>query len=105
MSNAYKFRQYVMRVEMVEKMERYASEGAPLGDFLRSVIENNLKEAFGRADQDNQDNLAAIVSYVVNEMPTPAQGSPAAYVAWLKKHTLKKHAERRRKRDEAGSAS
>jgi hypothetical protein len=53
-----------------------------VGDFLRAVLENNLTEAFGRADDGNARTLHAIVAYVYNELPSPSHGSPEKVKAW-----------------------
>jgi hypothetical protein len=53
-----------------------------VGDFLRAVLENNLTEAFGRADEYNLRTLHAIVAYVYNELPSPSHGSPEKVRTW-----------------------
>jgi hypothetical protein len=71
---------------IVESLKRYADHGVPTGDFLRAVLENDLKEAVGRADHINGPALAHIVSYCYNEIPSTSWGSPAKVEAWIEKH-------------------
>lgn len=74
-------------------LKRYAEEGIPTGGFLRAVLENNLKEAFARADGHSEPRMAEIVSYVYNDMPAACQGSPEKVDAWIEMH--------RKRREEA----
>ena len=75
-----------MRDEIKEAMDRYAETGCPTGDFLRAVLENNLMEAFGRADEGNTRDMREIVAYVYNEIPANCHGSPEVVAEWIKKH-------------------
>jgi hypothetical protein len=75
-----------MRDEIKEAMDRYANTGCPLGGFLTAVMENNLMEAFGRADEDNTRDMREIVAYVYNEMPGTCHGSPEIVAEWIKRH-------------------
>lgn len=56
----------------------YITDGAPLGDFLRLVIENNLA-ACTRADEVCAPLLTNIYKWVYNNMPAYMWGSPEAY--------------------------
>jgi hypothetical protein len=53
------------------------------GGFVRAVLENNLKEAFARADNENTAAMLEIVSYCYNEIPFACWGSPARVKEWL----------------------
>jgi hypothetical protein len=66
-----------------ESLTRYVEHGVPPGDFLRAVLENDLKEAIGRADYINGPSIHHIVSYLYNSIPSTAWGSPEAVEAWL----------------------
>ena len=55
------------------------------GDFLTAVIENNLTEAMGRADEGNRARLFEIVSWFYNEAPASCWGSPERMREWLSK--------------------
>lgn len=83
MSQDYRFRGWCARSEMVEALDRYAQLRHPVGDFLTAVLCNDLKEACGRADDDNLHNLPAIVAYCYNVLPMPCWGSPEKVAAWI----------------------
>lgn len=66
-----------------EGLRRYATERIPTGSFLRAVLENDLKEAVGRADIESQRSLCAIVSFCYNNIPSASWGSPEKVREWL----------------------
>lgn len=78
----YRFREYTVRDDMMEAILRWIQHGIEPGDFLRAVINNDLREAIGRADDDNMRNLPAIVGYFYNEAPSSCWGSPEKAQAW-----------------------
>lgn len=57
------------------------------GHFLTAVLENNLEEACGRADDTNRHALYAYVYFLYNFAPTTAWGSPEKVSAWLSART------------------
>lgn len=67
----------------IEALARYVNDKIPPGGFLLAVLENDLKEAFGRADIWNRGALHSIVSYLYNEVPSTCWGSPDRVRAWL----------------------
>ena len=79
----YRFRHYAIRPDMMGAIRRYIDHGIPPGSFLTAVIENNLSEAVGRADNENLENLPAFLAYFYNEAPSPCWGSPAKRQAWV----------------------
>ena len=66
-----------------ESFERYIEHGIPTGGFLRAVLENDLREAFGRADIYNRSCMFEIVAWLWNEAPSTCWGSPEKVSAWL----------------------
>lgn len=76
-----------IRPDVIRSLDRYARERIPTGGFLRAVLSNDLRGAFGRADADNRAALADIVSYVYNFLPAACWGSPQAVAAWLQGDT------------------
>ena len=92
----YQFRQWFIPERMMGGITRYVEQGIPPGDFLTAIIENNLSEAIGRADDENMANIPAYCAYFYNEAPSPCWGSPAKRRAWL---TMK--AEERAAREDA----
>jgi hypothetical protein len=75
---------YPVSDTILESLDRYINHGIPCGSFLTACLENNLREAFGRADCNNSANLKNIVGYLYNEIPTNAWGSPEKVKEWLK---------------------
>jgi hypothetical protein len=65
-------------------MKRYVDEKVPPGDFLTAVIQNNLMEAIGRADEEALLHLRDIVAWFYNEAPSTCWGSPEKMKEWLK---------------------
>ena len=66
----------------MEGFRKYLFEGVPTGDFLKAVLDNNLFEAFGRADEGNRGALWLIVKLVYNEFPLCARDRKQ----WLEWH-------------------
>ncbi len=66
---------YPIREDLYGALERYLNHGIMPGSFLTAVLENDLKEAFGRADIDNEANMKNIVGYMYNNFPSNAWGS------------------------------
>lgn len=53
------------------------------GHFLEAVLANDLKEACGRADNDNRVRLYDIVFFLYNYAPGGCWGTPAKVKNWL----------------------
>lgn len=70
-------------------MQMYVEEGIPPGGFCMAVLSNDLKGAFGRADETNIKRMHDIVLWLYNECPSTAQGSPQAVKAWIERGGLK----------------
>ncbi|KKM74720.1 hypothetical protein LCGC14_1397480 [marine sediment metagenome] len=66
-----------------EDIDQYVSNHIPPGDFLRAVLENNLMEAMGRADKNNQTAIFDICTYIYNHVPFDCHGSKEKVEAWL----------------------
>lgn len=83
---------YPIPKNIKESLERYVKLKIPTGGFLRAVLENDLVEAAGRADDVNLHLIPQIVSYIYNELPSVCWGSPEKVSAWLsvKQNTQKK---------------
>lgn len=81
----YTFRDWYIPDRMMDGIRRYIDQGIPPGDFLTAIISNDLKEAVGRADEENLANLPAFVSFFYNMAPSRCWGSPEIMDAWLDK--------------------
>lgn len=62
---------------------RYLLLGLRPGHFLTAVLENNLAEAFGRADETSRAGLFSLVTFLYNDVPRSAWGSPAKVEDWM----------------------
>jgi len=71
--------------EAIKSMELYRDNRVPTGGFLEACLSNDLREAFGRADESSRNNLFEIVKYLYNEMPSDIWGSREAVKAHLDK--------------------
>ena len=67
-----------------ESLERYVDDHIEPGGFLRAVLENDLRESFGRADEGNRLELFNIVMYIYSELPAICWGSKKKVDGWLK---------------------
>ena len=80
---SYSFQNWYIPERMMGGIQRYVEQHIPPGDFLSAVISNNLREAYGRADEENLANLPAYVAYFYNEAPSNCWGSPERLREWL----------------------
>lgn len=62
---------------------RYLVYRIPPGHFLIAVLENDLREAMGRADEESRAGLFALVSFLYSYAPMSAWGSPELVESWL----------------------
>ena len=81
----YQFRQLQIPDRMMGGIKRYIENGIKPGDFLVSVICNDLREACGQADDENLANLPAFVGYFYNEAPHTCWGSREKMDKWIAK--------------------
>ncbi len=82
---SYTFRGITLPDHLRESLNAYIEQGRPTGGFLQACIENDMKEAFGRADENNLLIIPAIVGYLYNEAPQGCWGYKGAFTAWLEK--------------------
>lgn len=69
---------------MQDGMRRYIEQGIEPGSFLRSVLENNLIDAFSHADDVNRYRMIDYASFLFNEAPSNCWGSPEKVNVWIK---------------------
>ena len=67
---------FVIRPETIEAIWMYVRYGF-MGDFTQALMENNLSEALGRADEGNRGTIWPIVKYLYNEVPAFVKGDKA----------------------------
>ena len=75
---------YPVNSDIIHSLELYLNHKRPVGGFLNAVLENNLTEAFARADSSNSANMKNIVGYVYNNLPYHAWGTKERVAAWMK---------------------
>ena len=64
------------------QIDQYVETGCPVGGFLSAVLENNLQEALGRADNENLNALITIAEYVYCRVPSQCWGSRERVATW-----------------------
>ena len=65
------------------QIDDYVKNHMPPGDFVKSVLSNNLIEAMMRADDINLHSLRDITLYVYNDIPSTCWGTPEKVEEWL----------------------
>jgi hypothetical protein len=68
-----------------EAIDRYVNEGCPTGRFLQFVLENDLCNSFGYADEQSRANLYDIIKYLYNDVPGSCWGSKEKVKNWFAK--------------------
>lgn len=64
-------------------LSRYVMQGIRPGHFLTAVLEHELFDAMGRADENSRAGLFDLVSYIYNECPGGCHGSRERVNAWI----------------------
>lgn len=68
----------------MDTLKRYIEHGCPPGGFVEAVLNNDLKESYGRADDHNLLAIPAIVAFLFNEAPRRCWGSAERVQLWMK---------------------
>jgi hypothetical protein len=68
---------------MQEGIKRFVVDGLIPGDFLKAVIQNDLRGTVGHADDENLPLIPLYVRWFYNRPPSVSHGSPEAFVNWL----------------------
>lgn len=66
-----------------DSMKQYIEVGQPVSSFLRAVLNNDLSEAFTKADDVNTHRLRDYVVFLHTHAPRRCWGSPAIVDKWL----------------------
>jgi len=70
--------------QIKEEINDYVQHRTPPASFLQAVLENDLMNAVGRADDENLKRLPSIVHYIYwNVVPISCYGSKEAVATWL----------------------
>ena len=62
---------------------RYYENGIAPGSFLEALINNDLKETFGRADDTNIKRIRSYIMWFYNEAPAGSWGYDGAVDKWI----------------------
>lgn len=74
---------YRMKQSTYEGIRRYVDDRIKPGSFITAVLSNNLRDSFGKGDQENRDTLFEIVRYLYWEVPGDCWGSHERVSEWL----------------------
>ena len=91
MAEIYTHRGIVLPVGIQEDLDAYADTGRPVGDFLRSCIENDLRRAIAFADDNSLKVIPAVVGYLYNRCPSVCWGREGAFMSWLDRKRKENH--------------
>lgn len=83
---SYTFNGMTIPDHMMDALKRYTEHGQQPGGFLCAVITNDLKEACGKADDNNMRIIPAYVAWLYNEAPSGSWGTPEQFEAWTNAH-------------------
>lgn len=67
-----------------QSLDLYADRGILPGDFLYSVLTNDLFGALGRADSYNRATIFQITQYIYNNLPSNSWGSPEKVEGYIR---------------------
>ena len=84
----YKINNFYIPERMMGGINRYIENGIVPGSFLTAIIQNNLSEAVGQADDENLKNIPAYVSYFYNEAPATCWGSKTQMEKWVERFKI-----------------
>lgn len=70
---------------VIESIQKYLKDGIRPGSFVVACLENNLTQAFIRADEKNLPCIGAIVGWLLDNAPANAWGSPAIVKRYMEK--------------------
>lgn len=79
----WKEKLHMLPDHMQGAMERYIEHGMLPGSFLTAVLENDLFEAVGRADEVNKYSLPQYVMFLYNYAPSGCYGSREKIERWV----------------------
>lgn len=72
-----------------EDLRRYVDGGWPMNHFLMALVENDLMECIGRADERNFDALDAYCAWLRNYAPPLCYGNKQRVAEWIANKGLK----------------
>lgn len=82
--------QFALSDQNIESLLNYTNFRIPPGSFMRSVLENDLLGALGRADVWNRRKLFEYCEWLWNYAPPESFGSPEKVDRWLAQGIVRK---------------
>lgn len=79
----YVFAGKTIPLYMCQGLMDYIQKGIMPGHFLTAVLENDLLQAFQRADNTNLETLQVYVAYLYNHAPMTCWGSKENVRTWV----------------------
>lgn len=79
------FRNDIIPERIKNMIDRYVDNGISGGGCLDAILSNNLREAFGRADEEARERMFDIVRYLYNNVPAACWGSPDLVANWMRR--------------------
>lgn len=76
------FRGYAVPHHIQDGIARYINHGDAVGGFLTAFLDNDLKDAFARADETNAAAMLQIVKWFWNCAPSACWGGRSKREAW-----------------------
>lgn len=73
---------HLLPIHLRDGLERFIIQGGPVGSFLTAVLDNDLREAVSRADDDSLKALKPILQFLYGFAPAGCHGSPKNRLAW-----------------------
>lgn len=89
-TTSYVFHGVALPDNLKESIDAFVETGRPTGSFLQACIDNNLREALGRADEISLAALPAIVGYLYNECPAHCWGKPDSSARWIEQKRIER---------------
>lgn len=80
---SYQFRGHVLPENLQESIDAFVELGRPTGGFLQAVLDNDLRQAFAKADERSIEALPAVIGYLYNECPAECWGFNGASAEWI----------------------
>lgn len=77
--------EYDVPEHTMKALQAWINKGHVPGDFVLSVLRNDLQGAAMRADAFNAPRLPAIINFLNMEAPSPCWGSPEKVEEWRKR--------------------
>ena len=76
--------------ETKNAIDNYVQHGVRPGSFVEAILMNDLKGSVLRADAANRQCLPALVTFLMNAVPSDAWGSKRGVNRWIAEHATQR---------------